>query len=79
MGSPDLFSASCERLDMRRGETVGLIRTVRSTRVLTRWGLLLLAVLSPSPEAPTNYAQHRAGPGSGEGHLQHSSGKLCFG
>lgn len=70
MGSPDLFFASCERLDMWRGETVGLVHTLRSVRVLTKRGLVLLEVVSRSPEVPTNYPQHRAGLCSGEAHLQ---------
>jgi len=57
---------------MWRGETVGLIHTVRSIRVLTKWGLVLLEVVSHSPEAPTNYPQHRTELCSGEAHLQDS-------
>lgn len=69
MGSPDLLFAFSECLDMWRGETVGLIYTVRSMRVLTKWGLVLLEVVSRSPDVLTNYPQHRAGLCSGEAHL----------
>lgn len=65
MGSPDLFFASCEQVDVRSGEAVGLICTIRSIRVLTKWGLVLLEVVPHSPEASANYPQGRAGQGSG--------------
>lgn len=51
---------------------MGLIHTIRSIRVLTKWGLVLLEVVSHSLEVPANYPQHRAGLCSGGAHLQDS-------
>lgn len=52
---------------MWRGEMVGLIRTVRSMRDLTKWGSVLLEQQEAlwqlhfcTPEASVNYPQHWA-------------------